>query len=553
MITSSLRDLWYKNAIWYGIDVKAYQDSDGDGTGDFIGLTQRLSYLAGLGVTAIWLMPFYPSPNTDNGYDVADYYGIDPSLGTLGDFVEFLRQAEELGIRVIVDLVVSHTSDQHPWFQEARRDPISRYRDFYVWSDELPTDANCTIVFPGEQDSNWTRDDRAGAWYRHIFYPSEPDLNIANPEVVAEIFKIMGFWLALGVSGFRVDAAPFLIEHSEILRYNVQDPHAFLRDLKFFLTTRRGDAVLLAEANVLPDQLSSYFGDGNEMNLLLNFVLNNYVWLALARQRAEPIATGLRTLPEIPPMCQWANFLHTYDELDLSRLSSAEEAEVMDAFAPEPDMRIYGRGIRRRVGPMLGGDASRITLAQSLISTLPGAPLMIYGDEIGMGDDLTQPGRFSTRTPMQWTNERNAGFSTAATDRLIRPVVSDGPYGFRQVNVQTERRDGESALNRTNAMIRTRKESPEFGWGALEILATGDEAVFAHICEWRGRTAFAVHNLADTARTVHLDLGDRSYDDLQETLSDGGYDAPQGRPLEVALNGYGYRWFRLDRVRRDAL
>ena len=504
-------------------------------------------------MTCVWLLPFYPSPDRDNGYDISDYYGVDPRLGNLGDVVEFVRQADELGIRVIIDLVVNHTSDQHPWFQAARADRDSRYRDYYVWSDEPPERPDAAVAFPGQQTSNWTHDDQSDSWYYHVFYASEPDLNTANAQVVEEIYKIMGFWLALGVSGFRVDAAPFLVEKTVVLKDNVQNPHDFFRDLRYFLTTRRGDAILLAEANVTPDHLSLYFGDGNEMNLLYDFVLNNQVMLALARRKAAPIAKGISLLPDIPPMCQWATFLHTYDELDLSRLTHDEREEVYAAFAPDQDMRIFGRGIRRRIPPMLNGDHRWLYLAYSLLFTLPGTPVLIYGEEIGMGDDLSQRGRFAVRSPMQWTDDANGGFSTAPADQLVRPIIDHGDFDYRKVNVERERPDQDSVLSRTSEMIRRRKESPEFGWGEVQVLDTGDDAVFTHLCEWKGRTVLAVHNLSDDDRVVQLDLGDRDVARLQETVCDQHYDKPEGRPLRVELSGFGYRWFRLGDVSLQAI
>lgn len=543
MITDSIANLWHKNAVIYAIDVEVYQDSDGDGIGDFVGLTQRLNYLTGLGVTCLWLLPFYPSPNKDNGYDITDYYSVDPRFGNLGDFVDFVRKARELGIRVIIDLVVNHTSDEHPWFRMACEDKSSKYRDYYIWSKDLPENPGKTIVFPGEVESNWTKDERSGEYYRHVFHPFEPDLNTANPNVCAEIFKIMGFWLQLGVSGFRVDAAPFLIEKSEVLSANVQDPHSFFRDLKYFLSVRQGDAILLAEANVPPDNLVTYFGDGDEMSLLFNFVQNSYLMLALAEENVARITEGLRMLPPIPPMCQWANFLRTYDEMDLSRLPEPERGRVFEAFAPSEDMRIYGRGIRRRIPTILNGDRRRQELAYSLMFTLPGTPTLIYGEEIGMGDDLALEGRTSIRTPMQWSNAANGGFSTAAADALPRPVISGGEYGYERVNVADERRDPNSFINWMERVIRTYKEHHEFGWGGLRIFETSNPKVFAHSCEVDGRRVLIVHNLGEDECTVTFDPDIPDTLALREIFGDQRYDGPGGNPLQLKLAGYGYRWF----------
>ncbi|HET9200329.1 MAG TPA: alpha-amylase family protein, partial [Dehalococcoidia bacterium] len=381
-------DRWYKNAIVYCLDVETFQDSDGDGVGDFQGLVSRLDYLWSLGVSCVWLLPFYPSPNRDNGYDVIDYYGVDPRLGNLGDAAEFLQGANERGIKVIIDLVVNHTSDQHPWF-EAARDRDSQYREYYVWSDEEPADAEEGVVFPGVQESTWTFDEKAGAYYHHRFYKHQPDLNIGNQKVRQEIRRIMGFWLALGVSGFRIDAAPFLIELPSAGKDDLT--FEYLDDFYGFLSWHSAGAILLAEANVTHDQVLEYFGDGDRMQMIFNFFLNQHVFLALARGEAEPIVRALKKQPNIPPTAQWANFLRNHDEIDLGRLTEKERQECFEAFGPEPYMQLYERGVRRRLAPMLGGDRRRIEMAFSLAFSLPGTPVIWYGDEIGMGEDLSLP------------------------------------------------------------------------------------------------------------------------------------------------------------------
>ncbi|HEX6293261.1 MAG TPA: alpha-amylase family protein [Herpetosiphonaceae bacterium] len=545
-----MSDRWYENAIIYCLDVDTFQDSDGDGDGDFAGLTKRLDYLAGLGVTCIWLLPFYPSPNRDNGYDVTEYYGVDPRLGTLGDFVEFMREARERGMRVIVDLVVNHTSDQHPWFQAACRDKRSPFRDFYVWSEEKPADAHEGVVFPGKQDAVWTYSEEAGAYYFHRFYEHQPDLNINNPAVRAEIFKIMGFWAELGVSGFRVDAAPFLIELKGIDDPEIDDPYLYLKEMHEFLTARRGDAILLAEANVSPDKIAAYFGDGDKMHMLFNFLVNQPLFLALAREQAAPLIKALDALPEIPTWGQWANFLRNHDELDLGRLSDAERGEVFKQFGPEEHMQLYERGIRRRLAPMLGGDQARLALAYSLLFTLPGTPVLRYGEEIGMGDDLSLEERESVRTPMQWSPEENGGFSKAPRKKLVRPVISGGSYGYQRVNVAAQSRDPRSLLNTIERMIRTRKVCPEFGWGQAQIMDTGEASVFAHRCEWDGGIVLAVHNLSSKACPVTLDLSEYEAGHLVDLLGDREYRRFDGGKHQIELEGYGYRWFRVDDIRQ---
>jgi maltose alpha-D-glucosyltransferase / alpha-amylase len=535
-------DLWYKNAIIYCLDVESFQDSDGDGVGDFRGLTDRLGYLAGLGVTSIWLLPFYPTPNKDNGYDVMDYYGVEPRLGTLGDFVEFTRQAHERGIRILVDLVVNHTSDQHPWFQAARADRDSPYRDFYVWADEKPADAEEGVIFPGVQESTWTWDEQAGAWYHHRFYEHQPDLNLTNPRVREEICRIMGFWLQLGVSGFRVDAAPFLIEMQRDGNTDGPEEYAYLREFREFLSWRRGDAILLAEANEPMDKITNYVGDGDKMHLLFNFVLNQALFLALVRQDATPIVHALRAMPPFPDTAQWANFIRNHDELSLDKLSEEERQEVFAAFGPDRDMQLYERGIRRRLPPMVDGDERRIALMYSLMFTLPGTPVLRYGEEIGMGDDLSLPERESVRTPMQWSNEPNAGFSTAKRDQLVRPVINDGPFDYQQINISEQRRDPNSLLNRIERMVRTRREQPTFGWANAEIIDVQAANVLALRFDWRGNTVIAVHNLADHRCEVTLHLNSNGEAELIDLLGDKQYEIQDGKH-RVELEDYGYRWF----------
>jgi maltose alpha-D-glucosyltransferase / alpha-amylase len=537
-------DLWYKNAIVYCVDVETFMDGNGDGVGDFAGMTKRLDYLAGIGITCIWLLPFYPTPNRDNGYDVLDYYGVDPRLGSLGDFVEFARQVRQRGMRLLIDLVVNHTSDQHPWFQAARSDKGSKYRDYYVWSETKPKDAEEGVVFPGVQKSIWTFDRKARAYYHHRFYEHQPDLNIANPAVRDEIRKVMGFWLELGVSGFRMDAAPFVIELVGVTDHGVKDPHAYLREFREFLSWRRGDAIMLAEANVAPKQVLEYFGDGGDrLQMLFNFLVNQNLFLALAREEAEPLSRAWRALPPLPETAQWASFLRNHDEIDLGRLSDEERAEAFAAFGPEPEMQLYDRGIRRRLAPMLNCDRRRIELAYSLMFSLPGTPVLWYGDEIGMGDDLSLPERNSVRTPMQWTDAANAGFSSAPSEALIRPVVSGGDFSYERINVAAQHRDSASLLNWMEQLIRTRKERPEIGWGRMSMLEAAEPNVFAHCVEWDGSAVLAVHNLAGKACTARLPLPAESIAAMRDIFANRQYESPGDAEGRIHLDGYGYRWF----------
>lgn len=541
-------DLWYKNTIVYSLNVAAYMDGNDDGIGDFKGLAQRIDHIAKLGVNCIWLLPFYPSPRLDHGYDVTNYYDVAPELGTLGDFVEFSHQARLRGLRIVIDLPINHTSDQHPWFRQARSNPHSPYRDYYIWSHAKPANTNDGVVFPGYQSSVWTYDPRARAWYFHRFYPHQPDLNISCPQVREEIFKIVGFWLELGVSGFRIDAAPFVVQEVSVDR-PVERRYEFFSELRNFLSWRKGDAILLAEANVLPDEMPEYFGDGARLHMMFAFLVNQYAFLTFARHRAEPLVHGLKQLPTLPQLGQWAHFLRNHDELDLGRLTAEERYECYEAFAPDPDMRLYERGIRRRLAAMFDGDRRRIELAFSLIFSLPGAPVIYYGDEIGMGDALELPERWPVRTCMQWSDEDNGGFSTVAEERLIHPVIMDGPYGARRVNALAQQRDPDSLLNWMRRLADVRQSCPEIGWGEMAIMESDDPAVFAHRMSWNGNTTVALHNLGGRPCRVRVALNDEEAGELTDVFGNKVYERDTGENRVFALDGYGYRWFRLDGVR----
>ena len=416
-------DLWWKNAVIYCLDVETFLDTNGDGIGDFEGLIHQIDYLAGLGVTCLWLMPFYPSPNRDDGYDITDYYGVDPRLGNLGQFVELVRTANDRGIKVIVDLVVNHTSDEHPWFEAARAEPGSRFRSYYVWRDE-PAEEPTGIAFPDKETSNWELDPESGQYYLHRFYRFQPDVNVANPAVQDEIHRIVGFWLQLGVAGFRMDAVPFLLETEGMQERMEGDPHGFLRSLRAFATRRRGETLLLGEVNADLKALARYFGDedGDQLNAQFAFLLNQNLWLSLAREDAEPLEAVIRTLPTAPPDNCWATFLRNHDELSLDKLTESQRKEVFKAFGPRKEMQLYGHGLRRRTATMLGGDGPRLRMAWSLMLSLPGTPVIFMGDEIGMGENLSIPDRMSVRVPMQWSDARNGGFSSAPAGELVRPM-----------------------------------------------------------------------------------------------------------------------------------
>jgi maltose alpha-D-glucosyltransferase/alpha-amylase len=540
---------WYRTGAIYSLDVGLFQDSKDDGVGDFQGLIGRLDYLARLGVTTIWLNPIHPSPRRDGGYDVSDYYGVHPRLGSLGDFATLMHEADERGIRVMLDLVVNHTSDTHPWFQAARSHPESPFRDWYVWSETEPPDRFEGMVFPGVENETWTYDETARAWYRHRFYRFEPDLNTDNPAVREEIRKITLFWLRLGVSGFRVDAAPFLIEPKT--RAEQRAAYEFLGELREWLSWHRGDAVMLAEANVSNDELIEYFGqsDGSATRVLMIFAfrLNQAIVLALARQDARPIAATLRELPPLPRHGQWATFLRNHDEIDLGRLTDEERQKVFAEFGPEENMQLYERGIRRRLAPMLGGTRRRMELAYSLQLSMPGTPVIRYGEEIGMGENLDLPEREAIRTPMQWDDTLNAGFSRADPGQLVAPVIDFGPFGYQRVNVTTQRLDAHSLLTWFERILHALRECAEIGSGDHEIIDAGPSHVLVHRADGRSGSTLFAHNLAH--RPCTLELGSQRHPEHRPLnfFEDSDY----GREVDLdalEVAGFGYRWIRLRQI-----
>jgi maltose alpha-D-glucosyltransferase / alpha-amylase len=541
-----INDLWYKNAVIYCLSVATYMDANGDGVGDFSGLMRRLDYLQGLGVTAVWLMPFQNSPGRDDGYDICDYYTVNPAYGTLGDFVEFTHAARQRGIRVLIDLVVNHTSDQHQWFQEARRDPNCKYRNWYVWSKKKPAGSDKGVVFPGVQKSTWTRDPVAKEWYFHRFYKFQPDLNTSNPEVQAEILKIMGFWIELGVSGFRMDAVPFVIATKGEDVDKPREQYDMLRLFREFLQWREGDSIVLAEANVLPNTDLHYFGEaGDRMHMMFNFQVNQNLFYALAAQDVRPLVKAMEKTKPRPASGQWGLFLRNHDELDLGRLTQKQRETVFAAFGPNKEDQLYDRGIRRRLAPMLGGDRRRLELAYSLMFTLPGTPVLRYGDELGMGDDISLPERACGRTPMQWSGEPNGGFTKS--EKPAAPVITGGPYGFEHLNAAEQRRDPHSMLNWMERIIRMRKEVPEVGWGDFAALDTDDESVLALRYDWRNNSVLFLHNLGSEPKEVEFKTGLKGEkgDLLVNLLGDEHSHAAENGKHSVCIEGYGYRWYRV--------
>jgi maltose alpha-D-glucosyltransferase/alpha-amylase len=536
--------LWFKNAVFYAVDVAMFRDGNGDGVGDLTGLLQGLDYLRGLGVTALWLHPFYPSPRRDRGYDVSDYYGVSPSYGDLADFRAIVDAARSLGLKVLLDLVVQHTSDEHPWFCEARSSRDSRYRDFYVWIDDPSAEPSMEPMFPGRQESTWSPDERTGQYYRHRFYSFEPDLNIANPRVRDQIFRIMRFWLGLGASGFRIDAAPYLVQ--DAARVDGREAgHWLLEEMRQFVTSLDPEAVLLGETDLEPPAYADYFGHGNRLGMQFNFYLNNFTWLSLAQQDAAPIVRALKALPRAPAAGQYAVWLRNHDELDLGRLTDAERAQVFEAFAPEPDMQIFGRGARRRLAPMLGGADGLNAMAHALLFSLPGAPVIRYGEEIGMGEDLSLEGRAAVTTPMQWSSHApNAGFSDARSDQLVRQVLLEGPFGAAAgVSVEAQSARPGSLLDEIARLIRVRRQCPEIGTASWSIVEIGAPSVLGLRYQDGDAVLIALVNLAEKDVTVGPEVLAR-LGELRDVLADrSGYEGVDP-DRTLLLNPRGYRWIR---------
>lgn len=538
-------ELWYKDAIFYEMHVRTFADSNADGIGDFVGARHKLDYLKDLGVTCLWLLPFYPSPLRDDGYDISDYYQIHPQYGTLQDCRDFIAAAHQRRIRIVADLVLNHTSDQHPWFLEARSSPDSPKRHYYVWSDTDQKYQQTRIIFRDSERSNWTYDPTAKAYYWHRFFHHQPDLNYDNPDVQREMLKVMRFWLDLGIDGFRCDAAPYLFEREGTNCENLPETHAYLKELRSELDRSYPDRILLAEASQEPPIIRAYFGNGDESHMSFHFPLTSCLFLALHREDRQPIIDVLSQTLSIPETCQWATFLRNHDELTLSRVTNEDRQSLLHAYAQDPRMRL-NTGIRRRLAPLLNNDQQQIELLHSLIFTLPGSPVLYYGDEIGMGDNVWLEDRHGLRTPMQWNGERNAGFSQATQEQLFAPVILDPTYNYRVVNVDIQLRTENSLLRRIQQLIAVRKQHPAFGRGAIEFLEASSESVLAYVRQYRQEILLLVHNLSPSALSVKLDL--QRFCGVAPVELMGRSEFPQinERPYELNVGPYGYYWFRLD-------
>ncbi len=536
---------WYKDAVIYQLHIKAFFDSNDDGIGDFRGLTEKLDYVKDLGVNTIWLLPFYPSPLRDDGYDVADYRNVHASYGTRADFHQFVREAHRRDLRVITELIVNHTSDQHPWFQAARLAPKgSPKRNFYVWSDDPNKYSGTRIIFTDTEKSNWAWDETAKAYYWHRFFSHQPDLNFDNPQVRKAIFRVMRFWLDMGVDGFRLDAIPYLVEREGTNNENLPETHAVLKELRAQVDAHNPNVLLLAEANQWPEDVREYFGDGDECHMAYHFPLMPRMYMAIAQEDRHPITEIMQQTPDIPDNCQWAIFLRNHDELTLEMVTSKERDYMYQMYAADPRARI-NIGIRRRLAPLLENDMNRIKLMNSLLLTMPGSPTLYYGDEIGMGDNIYLGDRDGVRTPMQWRPERNAGFSRADPQRLYLPPIMDAIYGYEAVNVEAQLREPSSLLNWTRRLLAVRKGFQSFGRGKLTFLRPGNRKILAYIREYADEAVLCVANLARNAQPVELDLSRFKTRVPVELMGRTPFPPIGDLPYLLTLAGHGFLWFRL--------
>lgn len=537
---------WYKDAIFYEVYVRGFYDSTGDGVGDFRGLTAKLDYLQWLGITCIWLLPFYESPLRDGGYDISDYKAVLPDYGTIADFKQFLIAAHERGFRVIADLVINHTSDQHQWFQDSRSSPDSPKRDWYVWSETDQKYSQARIIFTDTERSNWTWDEQAGAFYWHRFFSHQPDLNYDNPQVRQAMLDVVSFWLELGIDGFRVDAVPYLFERGETNCENLPETHEFLRTLRRFVEERFPEALLLAEANQWPEDVVQYFGNGDEFHMGYNFPIMPRLFMALRQEDRRPIVEILERTPAIPSTCQWGMFLRNHDELTLEMVTDEERDYLYNEYAKDRRMRL-NIGIRRRLAPLMDNGRRRIELLHGLLFSLPGSPFLYYGDEIGMGDNIYLGDRDGVRTPMQWTADRNAGFSQADFARLYFPVIMDPVYGYQAVNVEAQQRYSTSLLNWVREMIHLRRRHSVFGRGELNLIKPENRKIFAFTRSYVDETVLCVFNLAQSAQPVELELNDYEGYTPIEMMGDARFPLVGASPYQLALAPRGFYWFLLSK------
>ena len=539
--------LWYKDAIIYQVHVRTFHDSNGDGIGDFPGLEQRLDYLQELGVSAIWLMPFFPSPLRDDGYDISDYQTVHPGYGTLEDFRKLLESAHERGIRVIIEMVLNHTSDQHPWFQEARSSQNNPRRDWYVWSDTDTRYKGTRIIFLDTEKSNWAWDPVSKSFYWHRFFSHQPDLNWDNTAVREQMWNVMKFWLEMGVDAFRLDAVPYLMEREGTNCENLPETHEILKGLRRKLDEQFPGRMLLAEANQWPADLRPYFGDGDEFHMAFHFPLMPRMFMGLKLEDRKPITEILQQTPEIPPSCQWSLFLRNHDELTLEMVTDMERDYMYDMYAASKSMRL-NLGIRRRLAPLLNNDRRRIELMNGMLMSLPGTPIIYYGDEIGMGDNILLGDRNGVRTPMQWNGGWNAGFSKAEPQRLYAPLIQDPVYGYPAVNVAAQKESEHSLLHWMQRIITIRRSTGVFGRGSIEFLYPANHRILAYLRRLGKETVLVVNNLSGAAQAVELDLRRYKGNILIEMFGNNIFPRVGELPYLLTLGPYQFYWFRLRRV-----
>ena len=539
--------LWFKDAVIYQLHVRTFCDSNADGVGDFAGLTQRLDYLQDLGITAIWLLPFYPSPLRDDGYDIADYVSVHPSYGTFEDFKTFLAAAHRRGIRIIIEMVLNHTSDQHPWFKEARSSRDNPKRDWYVWSQTDTRYAGVRIVFGDTETSNWAWDSISKSYYWHRFFSHQPDLNFDNPAVLEALWEVMKFWLDLGVDGFRFDAVPYLVEREGTTCENLPETHAIIRDIRKRLDLAYMGRILLAEANNWPAEILAYFEDGKEFDAAFHFPLMPRMFMSVKLEDRKPIVDILEQMPEIPKDCQWCIFLRNHDELTLEMVTDIERDYMYDEYGVDKKMRI-NQGIRRRLAPMMDNDRRRIELLNGLLMSMQGTPIVYYGDEIGMGDNVYLGDRNGVRTPMQWNGERNAGFSTTDPECLYSPVISNAVYGYQAINVDAQKRSGHSLLLWMKSLIQLRNAFHVFGRGTIQLLKPANHRILAYVRQLDEQIVLVVNNLSSSAQSVELDL--RLFESYVPIEMFGRNLFPRIRnlPYLLTLGPYQFYWFQLRRI-----
>jgi maltose alpha-D-glucosyltransferase/alpha-amylase len=539
--------LWYKDAVIYQVHVRTFYDANGDGIGDFRGLAQKIDYLADLGITAIWLMPFFPSPLRDDGYDIADYRSVHPSYGTLEDFKAFLEIAHARGIRVIIEMVLNHTSDQHPWFQESRSTRDNPRRDWYVWSDTDTRYQGTRIIFIDTELSNWAWDPVSKQYYWHRFFSHQPDLNYDNPALREEMWSVMKFWFDIGADGFRLDAIPYLVEREGTNCENLPETHQIIRDLRTRMDAGYPGRMLLAEANQWPSDLGPYFGKGDEFNMAFHFPLMPRMFMGLKLEDRKPITEILQQTPSIPENCQWCLFLRNHDELTLEMVTDMERDYMYDEYAKDKSMRL-NLGIRRRLAPLLDNDRRRIELMNGMLMSLPGTPIVYYGDEIGMGDNVNLGDRNGVRTPMQWSGGWNGGFSNADPEALYSPLMLNPVYGYQAVNVESQKRFDHSLLSWMKKLVRTRKAAPVFGRGSIEFLYPANHRILAYIRQLGKETVLCVNNLSNSAQAVELDLRRYKGNILIEMFGKNIFPRVGDLPYLLTMGPYEFFWFRLRKI-----